>query len=212
MNQFAILTFAALLALPARAADESATEWKEEESKNGVVIHSRIRAGSGLKEFRAIGGIEAPPPSVFAVLDDAEAYPKFMPYTSECRVLKRAQDFLIAYQRLNFPLISDHDYTLRSEHMKWLGPDGPIYRIRWAPANDLGPAAKPGVQRVNVCEGGWLLEPSGPSATRATYVIYTDSGGAIPSFLAHKGSRIAIRKIFEAVRKQVRDPRYSQTN
>lgn len=193
---------------PAQSTDP-ADGWTQESAARDVVIHSRPRAGSGVKEFRAVGVIDASPAAVFAVLDDSEAYPTFMPYTSECRVLKREKDSVLAYQRLELPIVSDRDYTLRSKHQRWLGPDGPIFWIRWEPANDLGPAAKPGVQRVNVCEGGWLLEPNDSGGTRAIYTIYTDSGGAIPPMLANNGSRVAIRKVFEAIRKQVRDPKYS---
>ena len=49
----------------------------------------------------------------------------------------------------------------------------------------------------------------GSSATRATYSVYTDSGGVIPAFIKNAGSQIGIRKIFAAIRKQVRDPKYS---
>lgn len=183
--------------------------WKQESADKDVAIHSRARAGSSLREFRAVGLIDASPGAVFAVIDDSEAYPKFMPYTSETRVLKRDKDTVLAYQRLALPVVSDRDYTLRSKHQRWMGPDGPIYWIRWEPANDQGPAEKPGVLRVNVCEGGWLLEPHDSGATRAVYTIYTDSGGAIPPMLANNGSRVAIRKVFEAIRKQVKDPKYT---
>ena len=194
-----------------RAAQSTAAEdgWVQESAGKDVSIHSRARAGSAIKEFRAVGFIDAAPGAVFAVLDDSEAYPNFMPYTSECRVLKREKDTVLAYQRLELPIVSDRDYTLRSRHQRWIGPDGPIYWIRWEPANDLGPAEKPGVLRVNVCEGGWLLEPHDSGATRAVYTIYTDSGGTIPPMLANNGSRVAIRKVFEAIRKQVKDPKYS---
>ncbi len=191
----------------AGASDSAA--WTAEGNANGIVIHSRIRSGSSFKEFRGSGVIDAPPAAVFAVLDDSEAYPQFMPYTAQCRVLKREKDSVVAYQRLELPLVSDRDYTLRSESAKWLGPDGAIFRIRWEPANNLGPAPTAGVLRVNVCEGGWLLEPQGDSATRATYTIYTDSGGTIPAMLANNGSKVAIRKVFEAIRRQVKDPKYS---
>ena len=193
---------------PAQSTDP-ADGWAQESSGKDVVIHSRARAGSGVKEFRAVGIIDAAPAAVFAVLDDSEAYPHFMPYTSECRVLKRDKDTVLAYQRLELPIVSDRDYTLRSKHQRWIGPDGPIYWIRWEPANDEGPAEKAGVQRVNICEGGWLLEPGVAGGTRAIYTIYTDSGGSIPPMLANNGSRAAIRKVFEAIRKQVKDPKYS---
>ena len=193
---------------PAKSTDP-ADGWTQESAGKDVAIHSRPRAGTGVKEFRAIGEIDAPPAAVFAVLDDSEAYPSFMPYTSECRVLKRDKDTVLAYQRLELPIVNDRDYTLRSKHQRWMGPDGPIYWIRWEPANDLGPAEKPGVQRVNVCEGGWLLEPTDSGGTRAVYTIYTDSGGAIPPMLANNGSRVAIRKVYDAIRKQVKAPKYS---
>jgi hypothetical protein len=225
MNRLSLIALAAYCAVTATASEsqsrvkavaykpaqstDPADGWTQESAGKDVVIHSRARGGLGVKEFRAIGVIEAPPAAVFAVLDDSEAYPSFMPYTSECRVLKRDKDTVLAYQRLELPIVSDRDYTLRSKHQRWLGPDGPIYWIRWEPANDLGPAEKPGVQRVNVCEGGWLLEPTDSGGTRAIYTIYTDSGGTIPPMLANTGSRTAIRKVFEAIRKQVKDPKYS---
>jgi hypothetical protein len=40
-------------------------------------------------------------------------------------------------------------------------------------------------------------------------MIYTDSGGMIPSFIKNTGSQIGIRKLFAAIRKQVRDPKYA---
>jgi hypothetical protein len=62
---------------------------------------------------------------------------------------------------------------------------------------------------VNLCEGSWLLEPIGPNTTRATYLIYTDSGGVIPGFIKNIGSQVGLRKMFAAIRKQVRNPKYA---
>jgi hypothetical protein len=186
-----------------------ATEWKEEANSPGLIIYSRTRAGSTLKEFKSVGKIDAPSSVVFAVLHDVEAYPSFMPFTLECRVLKQVGDCTIAYQRLELPMVSDRDYTLRSEYSETAARDGLIYHIRWEPANDLGPAEKPGVQRVKVCEGEWLIEPDGQGSTRATYLIYTDGGGVIPAFIANRGSCMAIGKLFTAVRKEVLEPKYA---
>jgi hypothetical protein len=60
-------------------------------------------------------------------------------------------------------------------------------------------------------EGSWLLEPERPTKTRATYFIYTDSGGRLPALLANVASEIGIRKLFAAVRNQVKQPKYSAT-
>ena len=211
MQRLALISFLLLFSSQLCVGDVQmpATEWKEEANGDELIIYSRTREGSTLKEFKTVGTIDALSSAVFAVLNDVEAYPSFMPYTSECSVLKRIGDCTVAYQRLVLPLVSDRDYTLRSEHSKAPGPNGPIYRIQWEPANDLGPSEKPGVQRVNVCEGGWLIEPDGTGTTRATYTIYTDSGGAIPAVIANRGSRTAIRKMFAAIRKAVREPKYA---
>ena len=132
-----------------------------------------------------------------------------MPYTVECRVLKREGDAVLTYQRLSAPLVSDRDYTLRVRTTSRTVEGGTSYLSRWETENALGPAERLGVVRVKLCEGGWLLEPLGSNATRATYSVYTDSGGVIPAFIKKTGSQIGIRKIFAAIRKQVQDPKYN---
>jgi hypothetical protein len=82
----------------------------------------------------------------------------------------------------------------------------------WSPANELGPAERKGVVRVKLCEGKWLLEPEGITKTRATYSIYTDTGGFIPSLIANHVSLTGIKRLFAAIRKQVKDPKYASVS
>ena len=145
---------------------------------------------------------------VHAVIDDIESYSRFMPYTVECRVLKREGDSVLTYQRISAPLVSDRDYVLRVRTTARTVEGGTSYLSRWETENALGPPERSGVVRVKLCEGGWLLEPSGPNVTRATYTVYTDSGGVIPAFIKNTGSQIGIRKIFAALRKRVQDQKY----
>ena len=133
-----------------------------------------------------------------------------MPYVSECRVLQREPNAVVFYEHLALPFIHDRDFTLRTKFTQSRNENGTFYLMHWEPANDLGPAPIHGVIRVKHCEGGWLLEPLANSTTRATYTIYTDSGGAVPAWVENRGSRIAIRKLFEAVRKQVKDAKYAE--
>lgn len=72
--------------------NDSASGWAMESSSPDLTIYSRVREGTSLKEFKGVGEIDAAPAAVFAVLDDSESYPSFMPYTAECRVLKREKD------------------------------------------------------------------------------------------------------------------------
>ena len=192
------------------AAEPEATpgEWKLISTSDSVALYRRSRPGPGHYESKAIGEIAASTAVVHAVIDDLESYSRFMPYTVECRVLKREDDSALTYQRLSAPLVSDRDYTLRVRTTSKKVEGGIRYLSRWETENALGPAEKPGIVRVKLCEGGWLLEPVGPNATRATYSVYTDSGGVIPAFIKNTGSQIGIRKIFAAIRKQVQDAKY----
>jgi ribosome-associated toxin RatA of RatAB toxin-antitoxin module len=194
------------------AAEPEATpgEWKLVSTSDNVALYRRSRPGPGHYESKAVGEIAASTATVHAVIDDVDSYPRFMPYTVECRILQREGDSVLTYQRISAPLVSDRDYTLRVRTTSRTVEGGTRYRSRWETENAAGPAEKPGVVRVKLCEGGWLLEPMGPNATRATYTVYTDSGGAIPGFIKNTGSQIGIRKLFAALRKQVLDPNYAK--
>jgi hypothetical protein len=193
------------------AAQPEATpgEWKLASRTDDVTLYRRLHPETGLYETKAVGEIAAPTRLVHAVIDDVESYSQFMPYTAECRVLKRESDLVITYQRISAPLVSDRDYTLRIRTVSKAVAQGTSYLSHWEIDNTLGPPEKRGVVRVRLCEGGWLLEPLGPNATRATYTVYTDSGGVIPAFIKNTGSQIGVRKIFAAIRKQMRDPKYA---
>jgi Polyketide cyclase / dehydrase and lipid transport len=194
------------------AAEESTNtgdDWNLSAREKNLAIYSRLRPGSPLKEFKAVGPVDAPTYTVCAVIDDFQNYPKFMPYMTECRLIKRDGDAIVGYQRLSPRICADRDYTLRVWKKSRPATDGLIFTSHWSPANELGPPEKKGVVRVKVCEGKWLLEPDGAIKTRATYFIYTDTGGFIPSFIANRISLTGITKLFAAVRKQVKDPRYA---
>ena len=213
----ALLVFVLLITgAPMARTDEGAvlsadTGWQRVDEKEGVTLYSRSRIGSGIKEFKGSGLIEAPPGAVEKVLKDVASYPEFMPYVMETRVISQSGNEMVTYQRLDVPFVCNRDYTVRVEHGITKGPGGAMsYRDAWQTANEAGPPPRHGLVRVNVNEGSWLLEPAGPAgaSTQATYQIYTDSGGAIPAFLVNRGSEIVIPKLFEAIRKQAREPRY----
>src|SRR5207302_687265 len=181
-----ITIFLSGIAVSIFAAEPAQTEdWKLVKQSNGVAIYSRPHAGSKLKEFKAVGEIDAATKTVHNVIDDVEAYTSFMPYTTECRVIARKDDSILTYQRVSPKIVSDRDYTLRIQKKSWPVENGLAYLNRWEPANEDGPAEKPGVFRVKVCNGSWLLEPAGEGKTRATYSVFTDSGIVGPAFIAN---------------------------
>jgi len=200
------------MACPEDGATLSAdTAWQRVDEKAGVDLYSRTRLGSGVKEFKGSGLIDAAPATVEKVLQDVGSYPSFMPYVTEARVISQNENESVTYQRLNVPFVADRDYTVRVEHGMAKGPRGiMIYRDTWQTDNEAGPPERHGLVRVKVNEGSWRLEPAGPNgaSTEATYQIFTDSGGTLPAFLANRASQMAIPKLFEAIRKQALDPKY----
>jgi hypothetical protein len=208
---FVLVSIVCFTAELAKAADAN-DGWKLATERDGVAIYTRPHSGSLLKEFKAVGEIAAPSRAVCAVIEDVDAYPSFMPYMSECRLLGRESDSLLSYQRISPKICRDRDFTLRTYKTSWPGVAGLVYSNRWEAANALGPAKKPGVVRVEFCQGSWLLEPSGATRTRATYSVYTDTGGLIPPFIANHFSQSGIGEIFAAVRKQVQQPKYTASS
>src|SRR5260370_14863824 len=188
-REAAITAFLAGTALSIFAAEPGQNaDWKAVKQSTGVVIYSRPHGRSNLKEFKAVGEIDATAETVHKVIDDVEGYTSFMPYTAECRVIERKQDSILTYQRVSPKIVSDRDYTLRIRQESWPVENGLAYLNRWEPANEHGPAAKPCVVRVTVCEGSLLIEPAGESKTRSTYSDFADSGIGGPAVPAHHHS------------------------
>jgi Polyketide cyclase / dehydrase and lipid transport len=178
-------------------------EWQEVKKNGGLTICIRHRFGSALEELRAVGELDAPASQVQTVLAEVSKYSEFMPYMKESRVLPSNND--LCYMLLCPPIVGERDCTIRVHRESRKGEDGATtYFSSWSVANAEGPPPRPGVSRVSINEGSWLLEPVG-SRTRATYTLYTDGGG-IPPFVANIANKQSISQLFEALRGRVRDP------
>jgi hypothetical protein len=199
-------------ATSASAGEKDPAAWIQVSHTPDLTIYDRLHTGTAIKEFKATGLINAEPAVVKRVLDDVEAYPHFMPYVAEARIISHDANSRVAYTRISPPIIGDRDYTIRAHfETKRSGEGGGIcYCTRWEAANELGPAEKPGIKRVKITEGSWLLEPAGGGhQTQATYCIYSDSSGTLPAFMVNMASKTAIPKLFESIRNQVGLPKYS---
>jgi len=198
--------FAALGFISTQADDNDG--WTEANRTDDITVFTRPHDGSSIRECKAIGVIDAETNVVKRVIDDTAEYPKFMPYVVETKTLSHTADGRVGYQRISPPMIGDRDYTVRVKCESKACPGGMMYCNRWEVANDLGPAEIKGVTRVKVTQGSWLLEPAGNGRTKATYTIYSDSGGSIPTFLLNSANKTAIPKLFDAIRKQCKLPKY----
>lgn len=203
---------ACVLVLPALA--DEAGGWKETGKSGDITLYEKERAGTSIKEVRAVGTFYSPNWMVRNVLDDAEHYPEFMPYVIESRVLARdpSKHTLTTYAEINPPVVSKRDYTITIHDESHPGPGNQLtYVSRWEGSNK-GPAEKPGVVRVMNNEGSWSLEPiDGGAHTRGTYTLFTDGGGNMPAFLLNSLNKKRLTELFEVVGKRVQEKQYRQT-
>ncbi|HEY3899856.1 MAG TPA: hypothetical protein VGM54_14650 [Chthoniobacter sp.] len=198
--------------LPTVHAGEAGDGWILADRMDTLAVYTRPHEGSSVRECKAVGIIDAEPIVIKRVLDDTNEYPKFMPYVVETKTIRQTADERIGYQRISPPIVGDRDYTVRVHYECSRCPTGGmIYCNRWEVANDLGPAEIKGVTRVKITQGSWLLEPVAGGKTRATYTIYSDSGGGIPTFLLNSANKTALPKLFDAVRKQCKLAKYQSS-
>jgi len=208
---FAKLALIGLIGLTATAASAQEAKWELKAETNGVKVFTRPRQGSGVKEIRSVGEIDAPPHAVLAVLGDYENYKEIMPYTDVSRVVEVEQEGKVKhfYTVVNAPLVSKRDYTLRIEDVSdWRDGKG-FLKTHWVPS-DKGPPPNDDHVRVKINEGSWTLEPlENGTKTPATSDLYTDPGGSLPNWVINKANSSAIPDVFGALRKFSKQPKYS---
>ena len=179
-----------------------AAGWQEVSRDFNLAIYIRHRPDSAIEEVRGIGEFNAPISVLKGILADVGKYSEFMPYTKESRVLP--QDAELCYMVLTPPLVGSLDYTIRVHEKLVKNPNGSTsYHSRWELANTDGPAPRPGITRVTINEGSWLLEPIG-NQTRATYTLYTDGGG-ISALLLNFANKQSVSRLFDALHARMHD-------
>jgi hypothetical protein len=137
-----------------------------------------------------------------------------MPYTTKAQLVERRPHGVIIYFRWDPPLIGARDVTVEVTRNSNKRTDGQTnYQLSWEPITTIGPAPSPGVIRITLDEGSWRLEPTEDGKrTTVTYDLLTDGGGGLPAFAINLANRQSVNELFQAIRKQVTLPKYSQKN
>ncbi len=157
-----------------------------------------------MKEVKAIGLIDAPPQKVYEIIRDYPHYKDTMPYTSESTVVSTEDGgkTVYFYSVVDAPFVSKRDYTIKTiDESEWKDGKG-FLKVSWRAAVDKGPKERDGVVRVQINDGFWLLEPRENGAkTFATYYLYTNPGGSLPTWVVNKANGSAVPDVFKAIRK-----------
>jgi hypothetical protein len=192
-----------VLQLLVLSADEP--KWELSAEEKGFKIYGRAKAGSDVREMKAVGVMEASPQEIWSVVRDLDSYKRTMPYTEEAKVLSREKDdkVVLFYSRLNTPMVARRDYIIKLVDES---DDKGNLKVSWSAVNDqdaLMPV-KDDIVRVRTNDGYWLLEPREEGKkTQVTYYIYTAPGGSIPTFIVNSANGIAVPKVFESIRTEV---------
>jgi len=179
---------------PSRGCDESNC------CRRGVLVEAREVESSAIHQLRATGDIDASPADVFAVITAFEKQ-KGVAHIEEVRILHRDDREVIFWSMMNPPLLSRRDWVLRAR-LEPLLPGGTM-RVTWEQydAPDA-PAPRPGVIRLRVNSGGWVIEPLGNgSRTHARYEMSIDPGGLVPAWAANRVMQSEMPPAFKAARR-----------
>jgi Polyketide cyclase / dehydrase and lipid transport len=189
-------------------------EWVQINSNQNLTVYAKDRPGSSIKELRAVGLVDAPSWVILNLLDEVADYPDFMPYTTKAQLIERRTHDTIIYFRWDPPLIGARDVTVAVTQSSTKRADGKTnYQLHWEPSSTAGPAPSAGVTRITLDEGSWKLEPTEDGRkTTVIYDLFTDGGGGLPAFVINMANRQSVNDLFQAIRKQVTLPKYSQKN
>lgn len=195
----------ALPVLMLLSADKPATvPWESAGEDDGITILSRTRPGSDVHEMKAQGIIDAPPIEIWKALRDYDHYTQTMPYTEKSKVVEKSADgkVLWFYSVINAPLVSRRDYTIKiTDETDYKNGKGKM-KVSWTAAPDKGPKPQEGVVRVKINDGYWELQPvANGTKTYATYYVYTDPGGSLPTWIVNKANGSAVPDVFNAIKK-----------
>lgn len=201
MRSMSFLPAVSLLFLLASAEEPA---WRQVARDDGISVMSRTTPGSPVAEVKATVLVDAPAEAVWRVIRDYPNYTKIMPYTAESRVLASEQDgkVMVVYCLISAPLVDKRDFIIRiQDESDW--KDGQGYmKATWTAAQHEAQPERPGIVRVKLDTGSWLLEPrEGGKKTFATYYLHTDPGGSLPAWVADKANKSSMPDVMRAVRK-----------
>ncbi len=175
-----------------------ATEgYKKVGSERGVTVYRHKL--SSIIELGADGAFKGSPQAIVSALLDYNRHAGAVGRVSESRILRRGKGWLLVYQRLELPVVSDRDFTLK---VTW-GEQGGVHWIRYRCVRVKGVPRRDGVVRLSHHQGSWQLRKAGGLAgrTQARFQVSSDISGSLPRWMARSGADDDIPGLFKAIQR-----------
>lgn len=197
-----ILMLSFLTSALASAADKENT-W-ETQRTDPILVKTRARAGSDVKEIWAEGIIHASVIDIQNTITDVDRFPKFMAYMSVSKKLPTtdADGAFYTYAKLDLPVIAARDFIHKGyiDRDATKDPQG-VFANHWFSVPDKLPEEK-GTVRLKISEGSWLVSPLPDGKSHVLYKLCVDPGGSIPAFAANKANADGLTDTFKNIERE----------
>ena len=172
--------------------------YKKVAREGGVTVYKHRH--SSLIRLGADGRFKGSPAQVTAALLDYDRHAGAVGRVSKSKILKRGEKWMLVYQRLSLPVISDRDFTLK---VTWEEREG-VHYIRFRCFRAKGPRRPDGVVRLSHHQGSWQLRATRDGkGTIARFQVSTDMSGDLPRWIARSGAHGDIPDLFRAIQKLI---------
>jgi len=163
--------------------------WQTLAQEDGITVSSRPSEHSPLPVFRGVGLVNAPLPTVLAVVADAARHQEWVFSCSDSgMVQRRGPASGIVYNRTATPWpVPDRDVVLDIEVD--VGAGEREVRVRFSATEHPDRPPVDGVVRMTYLVGHYHLWAEGEGRTRVEYQVDSDPGGSLPTWLATRGTR-----------------------
>ncbi len=155
--------------------------WKTLAHDGPLVVEGRPAAASHLREIRVRGRVPVEPEALFAVLWDVSTQHEWVPNVKTLRVVRRADDEIVLYERVKIPVVQDRDYVLRLTRR--VEPTTRVHEVIAEGRSELGPPPAQGVVRMTKLWSRFTIAPAPGGGSDLTYVSFGDPAGSVPAWI-----------------------------
>lgn len=197
---------AGLMALLLASGVASANEW-ELIMTGPITVKTRALSGTTVKEVWAEAVLDAEVRDLQSAILDSRAYPRFMPYVREVRMIEGpAEDgATVVYTRLALPFLNERNYVVRVFVDRGVSEGGTgEFANRWVADPNRIPEV-PNVVRLRFNQGSWHVFPLPDGRSRVIYRMAVDPGGWVPGFAVDLANKKGVTDTFHAVEKEAKE-------
>lgn len=156
------------------------------QEEDGITVEEQPEPGRTLPVLFGTTSISAPPERIAEWIEDVRTYPDWQHNCEEARALPQPDGTTLTYNRVGAPWpVSDRDVVLASTRVD--GEDGRIL-IEFHETEAANAPKDTGAVRMPRLRGSYDLTPT-ESGTHVVYMIDSDPGGSLPTWLVRQASK-----------------------